>query len=80
MPGPWRRETWGLELPFCVINSIARVEEGSYFNKFIHEPSGGNEVFSLYIVLDINQFILCIEHKFANREKLDTEYSIRLSV
>lgn len=64
----------------CVINSITGVGEGSYFNEFIHEHSGGNEVFSLYIVLNINQFILCIEHKFENREKLDTEYSIHLSL
>lgn len=54
--------------------------ERNYFNKFIHEHCGGNEVFSLYIILNINQFTLCIEHKFANREKLDTEYSIHLSV
>lgn len=68
------------ELPFYVINSITGVGGGSDFNKFIHEHSGGNEVFSLHIVLNINQFILRIEHKFANREKLDTEYSIHLSV
>lgn len=79
-PSQWGWEICRRELPFHGINSIAGVGEGSHFNKFIHEHSGGNEVFSLYIVLNINQFILCIEHKFANREKLDTEYSIHLSV